>query len=325
MPEFPATQALYSHFSGVRRLEAGAFSRIHSETPPYPIDDAAVHHVFDGGWIWVLQFNNGITSAGVAARDACASQFRFAEGAAAWGRLLDQLPALEDQFAGARAERPFTHMWRLGFRSARIVGDRWALLPSAAGFVDPLLSTGFPLTLLGVARMAKILDENWETPGFATRLREYAEQTDRELVATARLVGSLYANMSNFPVFIALTLLYFAAASFAESARRLGKPHLAKSFLLCDDPSFGPASGSLTERARKPLTQAESEMLIRDIHEAIKPFNIAGLGRAARHNWYPVEARDLFDGAGKLGATHAEIEAMLQRCGFMPDREAVSS
>ncbi len=78
------------------------------------------------------------------------------------------------------------------------------------------------------------------------------------------------------------------------------------------------------ERARKSLTLAESQILIRDIHAAIEPFNIAGLGRAERRNWYPVEAQDLFDSAGKLQATHAEIEAMLQRCGFTPDREAVS-
>ena len=29
----------------------------------------------------------------------------------------------------------------------------------AAGFVDPLLSTGFPLTLLGVARLAEIVEK----------------------------------------------------------------------------------------------------------------------------------------------------------------------
>ena len=64
----PATQALYSHFSGVKRLDEDVpFDT--GATPPYPVDDAAVHHVFDGGWIWVLRFNNGITSAGVAATE----------------------------------------------------------------------------------------------------------------------------------------------------------------------------------------------------------------------------------------------------------------
>ena len=38
-----------------------------SERPPYPPDDAALHHVFEGGWIWVLRFRSGIVSAGVIA------------------------------------------------------------------------------------------------------------------------------------------------------------------------------------------------------------------------------------------------------------------
>ena len=318
LPNYPDTQALYSHFSGVRRLEETPFSRA-PEIPPYPIDDAAVHHVFDGGWIWVLHFNNGLTSAGVAATSQIASELRFSEGAAAWNRLLDSIPALHEQFREAKAVRPFTHMPRLSFRSAQIAGERWALLPSAAGFVDPLLSTGFPLALLGVARLAEIIGQDWGTPDFAMRLQEYAQRTDIELLATARLIASLYANMSNFPVFIALSLLYFAAASYSEAARRLCRPQLAASFLLCEHPGFGPACRDLLQRAQRRLTEAESEALIRDILRTIEPFNVAGLGRAERRNWYPVEVNDLFDAAAKLDATRDEISDMLRRCGFAPD------
>jgi FADH2 O2-dependent halogenase len=275
-----------------------------------------VHHVFDGGWIWVLQFNNGMTSAGVAATDTCASRLRLAEGAAAWERLLKLILALKEQFASARAERPFTHIPRLSFRSAQIAGKRWALLPSAAGFVDPLLSTGFPLTLLGVDRLAEIIERHWEAADFSDRLGTYGARTEAELLTTSNLIGSLYANMSNFPVFVALSLLYFAAASFSEAARRLGKTQLASSFLLGDDPVFGPGCRELIDRARGPLTQDEVEKLVGDILAAIEPFNVAGLGRAERRNWYPAEAKDLFENAHKLGATHDEVAAMLRRCGF---------
>lgn len=323
MPGYPPTQALYSHFSGVGRIGGSRFSRTNGTEPPFPIDDAAVHHVFDDGWIWVLQFNNGITSAGVAATDACASRLRFAEGEAAWERLVERLPALREQFSDSRAERSFTHVPRLSFRSAQVVGRRWAMLPSAAGFVDPLLSTGFPLTLLGVARVAEIVEQDWDDARFAHRFEEYAARTDAELLATAHLIGALYANMNNFPVFVALSLLYFAAASYSEAARRLGKSHLAHSFLLCDDPALGPVSRGLMDRARQPLTPSTADALIRDIHTAIEPLNIAGLGRSELRNWYPVNAQDLFDGANKLGSTHAEIAAMLQRCGFAPDRQMV--
>ena len=77
LPGMPATAALYSHFSGVRRLEETGGVALEGE-PPYPVDDAAVHHVFDGGWVWVLRFCNGVTSAGIAATDALAEELRLA-------------------------------------------------------------------------------------------------------------------------------------------------------------------------------------------------------------------------------------------------------
>jgi FADH2 O2-dependent halogenase len=315
LPDYPRTQGLYSHFSGVSRLEAAACSRI-NEPPPYPIDDAAVHHVFDGGWIWVLQFNNGVTSAGVAATDELASQLRFSDGAEAWKRILDLVPGLKEQFAKAEAVRPFVYMLRIAFRSSDVAGERWAMLPSAAGFVDPLLSTGIPLTLLGVNRLAEIIEQDWATPRFRERLQTYAEQTDRELLATARLIAALYENMNNFAVFIALMLLYFATVSFTETARRLGKPYLAESFMLCDDSTFGPVCGRLMERSRHRLSKDESDELIADILDAIEPINVAGLGLQERRNWYPVLANDLASAAGKLGASREDMFELLRGCGF---------
>jgi tetracycline 7-halogenase / FADH2 O2-dependent halogenase len=315
LPGFPATQALYSHFFGVRRLE-DVCGVAGGERPPYPVDDAAVHHVFDGGWIWVLQFNNGMTSAGIAATDELAMKLRLSEGAEAWQRILCSIPALEAQFAAATPERPFAHIPRLSFRSSAAAGRRWALLPSAAGFVDPLLSTGFPLTLLGVARLAEIFEGEWGSERFALQLQAYAAQTEAELLATSHLIAALYANMDKFPVFTALSLLYFAAVSFSEAARRLGKPQLASSFLLHDHPLFGPACRRLFERARQVCTKRESDELVEDIVRTIEPFNVAGLGDPSRGNWYPVDPDDLLKSAPKLGASQDEVMELLRRCGF---------
>jgi FADH2 O2-dependent halogenase len=314
LPNFPATQALYSHFSGVGGIEPSQSAT--NAQPPYPVDNAAVHHIFDGGWIWILQFNNGITSAGIAATDPLAARWNIAEGAAAWDRILEAIPPLREQFATAKPVQPFRHIPRLGFRSATIAGKRWALLPSAAGFVDPLLSTGFPLTLLGVDRLARIIERHWDGPNFEASLETYAAQTDAQLLATARLIGSLYASMNNFSVFASLSLLYFAVASFSEAARRLNKPHLAPSFLLHDHPQFGPACLRLFDRARQLKTTDESDQLSKDVLHAIEPFNVAGLGNSQRQNWYPVEAQDLIASAAKLNASPKDIQQLLHRCGF---------
>ena len=122
--------------------------------------------------------------------------------------------------------------------------------------------------------------------------------------------------MRDFELFASLSLLYFAAASFAEAARRLGRPQLAGSFLLHDHGSFGPESRYCLERAMRPLSPSEKRELIDRIRHTIEPVDVAGLGDATRRNWYPVNASDLFDAAGKLGADKREIERLLKRSGF---------
>jgi tetracycline 7-halogenase / FADH2 O2-dependent halogenase len=315
LPGFPATQALFSHFTGVGRF-AEQIPDNASELPPYPVDDAAVHHVFDGGWIWVLQFNNGVTSAGVASTDEFARRLRQSEGPAAWQRLLDLIPALKNQFANSQPTQPFIYMPRVSFRSNAVAGKRWALLPSAAGFVDPLLSTGFPLTLLGVSRLAEIIEGDWAKPEFAASLQSYGAQTDNELLTSAKLIAALYAAMDRFPTFASLSMLYFAAASFSESARRLGKTGLAPSFLLHDDPHFGPAMRRCLQRAKSACTQLQMDELANDVSQAIEPINVAGLANPHRRNWYPVDANDLLNSTDKLKSTKQEISQLLDSCGF---------
>ncbi len=315
LPNYPSTEALFSHFSNVKRIDAVATSDS-SETPPYPAGEAAVHHIFDGGWIWVLHFNNGITSAGVAATSEVFSRLNLADGERAWKRLIESIPSLQRQFATANREQPFSHVKRLSFQSEIICGKSWALLPSAAGFVDPLLSTGFSLTLLGVSRLAALIKNDWGKLSFSEGLNNYAIQTRDELLATTQLISSLYANMNNFEVFAALSLLYFASASFSETALRLKKPQLPCSFLLHDHVIFWPACRKLLDRAHHLQTEEESTQLIQDIISAIEPIDIAGLCNRHRHNWYPVDLNDLLRSADKLQATPREIVDLLKSCDF---------
>ena len=309
----PPTAGIYTHFEGVRRwdavvpLEAGA---------PYPVDDAALHHVFAGGWIWILRFNNGITSAGAALTEPLARELGAERGEPAWDRLLRGLPSVRAQFAAARPAHPFVYAPRVAYRTEPVVGDRWALLPSAAGVIDPLLSTGFPLTLLGIHRLVKLLDETWRGNRRAAALEAYARQTQLELDTTERLVAALYASLGDFDLFKRLSRLYFAAASFSEAARRLGRPELAPGFLLCDHPAFGPPSRAIAALALMRPTDRARANLIDQIDRTVALFDVAGLGDDRRRDWYPVLAGDLVAGAHKLGATGDEVAVLLARCGF---------
>jgi FADH2 O2-dependent halogenase len=303
LPGMPLTESLYSHFTGVGRTDCS------EDIVPYPVDDAAVHHVFDGGWVWVLRFNNRVTSAGVAATQAVAAELKLSQGEPAWRRLLERLPALRSQFESAIPCQPFRHMPSVSFRSGTIAGERWVMLPSAAGFVDPLLSTGLTLTLQGVERLARILQKDFDSAELSVRLQGYAEQTDCDVISASRLIGALYATMDNFSAFTAVSLLYFAAVSFSEAAFRLGKPELATGFLL-------PSASALLERAHTLGDGLETKAFTEEVLRVIEPFNLGRFGDPALHNQYPVRAEDLLEAGSKLGAGREQIVAMLERSGF---------
>jgi FADH2 O2-dependent halogenase len=56
--------------------------------------------------------------------------------------------------------------------------------------------------------------------------------------------------------------------------------------------------------------------LSKEIRDAIEPINVAGLDRHERRNWYPADADDLMNAAGKFGASRDEIGKLLRQCGF---------
>lgn len=306
-PNLPRTQALFSHFTDVARW--AGLKEGQAGSPPYPPDDAALHHIFEGGWMWVLRFNNGITSAGVSVSPALATELRLTDGQPAWQRVLERFPSVGEQFRRAENIVPVVQTPSIGFRSSEAVGERWAMLPSAAGFVDPLLSTGFPLTLLGVQRLGRAFRNG---PPSARALHCYGKQTLADLAIVEALVSALFARMDDFGAFSALTMLYFAAASFSESARRLHRGELAPGFLLRRHDGFRTGLLEICTLARNGHS---SEDLVRRTERLVDPFNVIGLFQPRRRNWYPVDFADLYRTSAKLNATPADIDAFLAKAG----------
>ena len=337
----PPTQALFAHFRNVRRCEElGEFRLPNSageseERLPYPIDDAAVHHVFPHGWFWALNFNNGITSAGVVATDDWAAQCFHLRKNKAWTAVLSQFPSLQRAFAGASAVRPFCHQRRVSFLSRSLHSLRWALLPSAAAFVDPLFSTGFPLNLLGVVRLGELMDRFFESPEWPSRLEQYARTTLDEACRVGRLVGTAYQAMKYPTLFNAVTRLYFAALSFEETLRRLKRVPSGNGFLLGNHPVFRNRLDDCLYRIRDPLAQgplssSQQDCLEKDVRSSIEPFDVIGISNreigdqknaASRSpaNWQPIRLDALLRSAHKLESSAEEIRRMLLRCGFLKE------
>jgi FADH2 O2-dependent halogenase len=178
----------------------------------------------------------------------------------------------------------------------------------AAGFIDPLFSTGFVLSLLGIERLC-----DWMEAGEPQeKLDRYGVETLADLDATADLVGAAYRTLDDPESFEAVSMLYFAAASYSECARRLGKPGLAPGFLLRSHPRFGPGFRECLLAAGR----AHPDALAAQVASVVRPFNVAGLCDPSKRGWYPVAAADLLGASDTLGSDPDEIRAMLRRTGF---------
>ena len=196
-------------------------------------------------------------------------------------------------------------MPRLAYRAAEAAGERWAMLPSAAAFIDPLFSTGIPLTLLGIERLAGMLESGLGQADLST----YDGATLADADRTAGFIAGSYAGFRQFPLFTAYSMFYFAAASFSEMARRLGSTRAPRGFLCGDSPVFVEALDRLSPAASPAGDPAFYE---REVASAVAEWNVAGLCEREKRNWFAVDLEDTIRSAAKLGLTARQVRERLE-------------
>jgi FADH2 O2-dependent halogenase len=289
------SRTVFAHFTSLtpwRNLLANCGGAVADH--PFDCDHAALHQVFDDGWMYQLGFNNGVTSAGFVLDAGECPLDESVSIQAEWQNLLQRYPSIAEQFARADVVAPpggIGRTRRLQRRMSQIAGDNWALLPHTAGFIDPLHSTGIAQTLCGIGRLIAILREHWKTPSLPAALARYAATIDRELTLIDKLVSSCYLGRRNFRLFTACAMLYFAAAHTSEQRRLAGQVSLDAAFLLADDPAFRQLVLSAWEQVQQLASQTESSAakvaeFEQFIARGLAPYNTAGLCDPDSGNMY---------------------------------------
>jgi len=254
------------------------------EDHPFPCDAAALHHVFDGGWMWQLRFDNGVTSAGFSLQSPLPEDVSPADE---WRRLMHRLPSVAEPFASAKLISNGGELIRTGRlqrRVGRAAGPNWALLPSAAGFIDALHSTGIAHTLVGIERLAGLWERHWNTPELAAGLAEYDRLFQAEIEFIDAVVAGSFRGFREFTKMVAMTMFYFATAIWSEHRRRSGTD-VPRAFLCADDPGL---RGALEQAyARLEDSTVSAAALTDFVANAIRPFNLGGLCGAGKQNMYP--------------------------------------
>ncbi|GAA1619457.1 NAD(P)/FAD-dependent oxidoreductase [Catellatospora bangladeshensis] len=168
------SRTLFTHMVGVKPYdELAPKSRYHH---PSPWHEGTLHHIFPGGWMWGIAFDNHhratnpLYSVGLQLdprqhpKPDCTPEEEFR-------RFIAQYPDIAPQFANAKAVRDWTRTDRLQYSSRQTVGYRWCLTSHAAGFIDPLFSRGLSNTMetmnaLVHRILSAIKDGDWSTERF---------------------------------------------------------------------------------------------------------------------------------------------------------------
>jgi flavin-dependent dehydrogenase len=145
-------------------------------------------------WFWLIPLTAKRTSVGIVFDSAT---FRAAKKSPEQflADALAEQPLLANRMRGAtRVSQVYTAA-DFSYRNNRLTGERWLLAGDAAGFIDPVFSSGVFLAVLAGENAADVLTEALERPKKARKLLAHYERTvNRAMDVYLRFVNAWYTN-----------------------------------------------------------------------------------------------------------------------------------
>ena len=190
------TRGMFTHM-----VDVPCFNEVHLSQQEYGVpfrwSEGTLHHIFRGGWLWVIPFNNHadstnpLCSVGLLLDPRIYPPKNGLSPEEEFYQFIEQYPTIRDQFKNARAVRGWVRADRLQYSSSQVVGDRFALLGHAAGFIDPLYSKGLYVTHMSVMLLADLLIKEKKTGNYSAAAFASLEQIT---LAYIRMHDRLTAN-----------------------------------------------------------------------------------------------------------------------------------
>lgn len=212
------SRGLFTHMVGVPNFHnVGATQQEYGI--PYSVAEGTLHHVFHGGWLWVIPFDNHrrstnpLCSVGLMLDPRVHPQRDDLTAEEEFYTFIERFPSIAAQLRDAKAVRDWTRAPRIQYSSKQIVGDRWALLGHAAGFIDPLFSKGLYTTLMSVGVLAQLLlDAHQDEEYSAQRFQPLERLTLNFIHTNDRLIANSYKSFANHKLWTVYSVLWLLGA-----------------------------------------------------------------------------------------------------------------
>jgi len=212
------SRALFTHMIDVPDYhEVGASQQAYGV--PFGVSEGTLHHVFEGGWLWVIPFNNHarstnpLCSVGLMLDPRVFPMNTDLTPEEEFNDIIQRFPSIAGQLASAKAVRPWTRTGRIQYGSSRVVGHRFALLGHAVGFVDPLFSKGLYASLTATSVLANLLVDAAEDGDYSAKRFQPLEEITQAFIRTNdRLISNAYKSFANYRLWSVYTVMWLLGA-----------------------------------------------------------------------------------------------------------------
>ena len=165
---------------------------------------STLHHCFERGWFWVIPFNNHKRSTNpLISVGLTIDPRRYPKNSQPpeeeFEQFLRRFPSVAEQFANAKAVRPWVSTDRLQYSSKQTVGYRWCMMSHAAGALDPLFSRGLINTIEVIhALLDPLMNALAEDDFDEARFAQIESLQQRVLDYNDRLVNGAFISWADF-------------------------------------------------------------------------------------------------------------------------------
>jgi tetracycline 7-halogenase / FADH2 O2-dependent halogenase len=279
---------MFGHFRNVLPMTTWlAENGLSTFDDPFDGDDAAQHHWIGAGWLWFLRFADGTTSVGLTqpclnwSEDLTDAPDRWS----AFKRFIENYPTVASLLRDATLVAPhdasgqprMAWMPRISRLWSQAAGKNWLMLPTTAGIIDPLHSTGIAHSLSGVLRAADLLTCEASDTRREEMLAQYSVDVVHEVRWIDQLVSNCYvAAAHSFEAFIAASSLYFVSAIQCE--RQLAESgEMRDGFLLARSTKLQRVMHDTTQLLEQLSSASAAHGISQWVRQQIQPWNDVGL------------------------------------------------
>ena len=212
------SRAIFTHMVGVPCFHAVTAPKA-SYQIPFHLSEGTLHHVFEGGWLWLIPFDNHaqstnpLCSVGLMLDPRIHPIQSHLSPKQEFFQFIERFPSIVAQFRQAKAVRDWTRTDRIQYGTKQVVGDRFCLLGQAAGFIDPLFSKGLYTALACTSRLAERLLAAKATGNYsASYFRSVETLTLAYIRANDRLVANAYKSFVDYRLWAPFSVLWLLGA-----------------------------------------------------------------------------------------------------------------